>query len=423
MHLLKKFFHNPAFVPLCLAAAVAVRVGWILIVNPQPVSDMHWYYDHAVDIAQGRGYTLRPGGFWPENIPPPTLIPSTAYPDSGLPTAYWPVGYPAFLAAIFAVTGPSVRAGQVANLVLGLGAVGLAYAIARRLFGDETVARLTLLILVFYPNHIVYTTLLASEPLFLFLLLAGIALLLPPRSLGWNLAAGVVFGLACLVKPQAILVPLIVLVSQKQFRAILPVYLILAVTLAPWLARNYGVFDQSVFISTNGGYNMLVGHNAHADGGYVFNRAITVILAPARAEPARDRLAARLAAAHIAANPVETIQRWPLKLWHLYARDTDGLYWNEQGLGGSISLFWLKIPAQLYYLAILAGFVAFLLGPARRCSAQTRLGVWLVLYFSAVTLLTFGYSRFHHPLMPWLAMYAAAAGQAVRERRRLVPYK
>ena len=67
----------------------------MLFVRPlEQSSDFLWYYQRAVEIASGSGYAER-----------------------GVLTAFWPVGWPGFLAALFAITGPSVLAGQLSNLV------------------------------------------------------------------------------------------------------------------------------------------------------------------------------------------------------------------------------------------------------------------------------------------------------------------
>jgi 4-amino-4-deoxy-L-arabinose transferase-like glycosyltransferase len=97
------------------------------------VSDFVWYYERAVDVANGRGYAV-----------------------DGIPTAYWPVGYPGFLSLIFRTFGPSVFIAKLANVLLYSGIVILSYQISRRIFHSETAARITVLLLSFSPNHIAF---------------------------------------------------------------------------------------------------------------------------------------------------------------------------------------------------------------------------------------------------------------------------
>ena len=84
-----------AFVPVCLLVALAVRLIWATVFDPTPVSDFGWYHARAIDMAAGAGYTV-----------------------DGVPTAYWPVGYPATLAAVFRLFGPSLLAARILNALL-----------------------------------------------------------------------------------------------------------------------------------------------------------------------------------------------------------------------------------------------------------------------------------------------------------------
>lgn len=175
---LARLINHRAFVPLCLGAAIALRLAWVALVTPQPVSDFRWYYERASELANGQGYSVTAATYWPEYIIPPVLL----SPAMGrVPTAFWPVGYPAFLALIFTVSGPSLLAAKLANVALSAGVLLLSYRIAARLFASRLVAGGTLLLLGFYPDHIAYSSLLSTEILFLFLLLLGVALLLADR--------------------------------------------------------------------------------------------------------------------------------------------------------------------------------------------------------------------------------------------------
>ena len=73
--------------------------------------------------------------------------------EDGAPTAFRPVGYPAFLAAIYVVFGRSWLAGGMANALLGTVTVGLTYLLARTVL----TARLSLvaaLLIALLPSHI-----------------------------------------------------------------------------------------------------------------------------------------------------------------------------------------------------------------------------------------------------------------------------
>jgi len=125
------------FVPLCVTAALILRLAWVVAVRPEPRHDCAWYYETAVSISSGNGYSI-----------------------DGRPTAYHPVGYPAFLALLFRLFGCSVTVGALANVALSTGILLISYRCVRILFSSELTARLTLAILAFHPNHIAYNSLL-----------------------------------------------------------------------------------------------------------------------------------------------------------------------------------------------------------------------------------------------------------------------
>jgi 4-amino-4-deoxy-L-arabinose transferase-like glycosyltransferase len=447
---LRKVEQLKYFVPICFIAAFIVRVWWIYLVDAQPVSDSMWYYERAIDLAAGKGYSFGTTAYWPENLPPAALIPNDEFSTDRRPTAYWPVGYPAFLGLLLAVFGPSLLSAKMANIVLYLGIMLLSYLMARKLFNSELTGRMTVLTLAFYPNHIAYSSLLVTESLFLFLLLLGIALLLmAPKPRHWTaFASGVVLGLACLVKTQAILVPAIIcapwLAARGREKAwprhltlFIVVYLGLGLAVLPWAIRNYRVFNAFPVISNNGGINLLVGNNPYATGAYGGHQQIASMLSDVQDEYGRDVKARSLATRYGVEHPWETLKLWPSKLWYLYRKDVEGISWNENGMSfteggtGKTAMLILKAGAQFYYMLILIAFLFSLLmlvrerkdktsrqpllpapvPAARGLHRHTDLGLWLVLYFTWVPLITFGDSRFHFPAMPWIVMYVASLAQ------------
>ena len=108
----------------------------------------------------------------------------------------------------------------------------------------------------------------------------------------------------------------------------------------------------------------------------------------------------------------------PNKLWHLYRADREAISRNEQGLSrteGNRRLFLIfKGVAQLYYMLIVLAFLLSTVILFNQQSNKSRtqplptMGLWIILYFTCVYLLTFGYGRFHFPIMPWIVMYVGA---------------
>ncbi|NQT53624.1 glycosyltransferase family 39 protein [bacterium] len=422
-----------AFLPICFAVALLLRVAWVATHDPYPAADYKWYWNAARSIAAGHGFTAQ-----------------------GLPTARWPVGYPAFLGGLFALTGPSLVVGRVANIVLYLGIILLATVLARRMLASERAARLAALILAIYPNHIYHASLLLSEIFFTFLLLLGVVLLTTlRRRVGWTAVAGLVFGYATLTKPQALLIPALVigvsLLRNLSWRGALghagllvAATVPMAAVIAPWTMRNHRVFGRPFLVSTNGAYNLLVGNNPHARGRSKFDRKVAAYArlwgrrhGPKREVFHHDRASAA-AWKFIREHPGRVVALWPRKLFYAYRSDWEGIGWHakceerrleeaagiakDEGSSGDDAdedgskYRPHKAVAMAVYVLVLIGmlrtvWVGFIRRRKQTAAALpwASLGLWLTLYFSLIVLAFFGSPRFHFPLIPFFAIYAAAA--------------
>jgi len=417
---LDRIFRSKPFVPACLAGALMVRVLWVLLIDARPMYECVWYLDRAAEIARGNGYL-----------------------DGGVPTAYWPVGYPAFLGMIFRLTGPSVLAGKLANVALSVGVVWFVYLFARSLYRSEWVGRLTLLFLSLYPNQIAYCDQLSSEILFGFLLLSGVGLLYWSGERWWGyVLSGGVFGLLCLVKSQTVGIPLIWLalavardwhrpgaVRRRVLEGTV-VVLAMAAVLGPWMVRNYRVFGHWVFVSTNGGVNLLIGNHPDATGTYVLTDRMVSVYRAGRDEYERDRLARGAALDFIRQSPAKVLGLWPNKLNNLYRwTGSDGIRTCRQGLnptrtGLANFLCRLESVSEVLYRSVLGLFVIAVVALLfhhrldRDRQAGTLLVVGIVLYMTGIYLIFFGSARFHFPTIPWMMMHVSALAALVLEPRR-----
>ena len=234
--------------------AVLARLPWALLVHGGATSDSYFYYLSARSISEGHGYSIL-----------------------GHSTAFFPVGWPAFLAGLFLIAGPSMAAMKAANLVLWALSTGLAYALGRRL-GGRSVGLLSGVLVAVAPTLTPYVMRASSEALFIPLLLAVCLLLTrmdgATPSLPQTAIAGMLLGLAILVRSTAMLLPLVLalwLLLRRPLRESWRAAAVLAVTsvlvLVPWAARNQVVM-HTFGLSTNGGYTIWLGANSRASGGF-----------------------------------------------------------------------------------------------------------------------------------------------------------
>jgi hypothetical protein len=181
---------------VALAARLAV-VAWAAGRIP-PTADGTFYQRIAERLSQGLGYTW----LWPDG--------AVTY------AAHYPVGYPALVAAVYAVTGPRPVAAMILNAVLGaLGAFAAHYLAtlgARAAGADARARRLALvagLLVALHPGLVAYTPALMTEGPTAALITCAAAVTAWARERGSGygrvILVGLVVGVATLVRPQSLI--------------------------------------------------------------------------------------------------------------------------------------------------------------------------------------------------------------------------
>jgi 4-amino-4-deoxy-L-arabinose transferase-like glycosyltransferase len=391
-------------IPL-LVLAFAVRLT-IAIAEPYELGPDPLDYDrHARSIAAGDGYPL-----------------STAAPGGG-ESALRPPLYPYFLGALYAVTGQGYDMARAFQAVLGTLTVALIGLLALRLGGRRS-ALGAMAIAALFPPLILLDTSLATETLFLPLVLGAVLAALEARgreSLGWTLAAGALAGLAILARANGalLLLPLLLLVWPGRHAGLpglkRPALLLAAAALAvaPWTVRNAVVMDEFIPVSLQAGYTAAGSYNdAPAHPSYPEAWRIPFAdpdygrLAERRdlKEPELEREFRQEVREHIAENPESPLEVgfWnTARFLHLaqpsYARQT------AEDIGAPGWLAWAGVLA-FYPLALLALAGAFT-AAARRAPPA----IWLapVLFASAVFLA--GFIRYRAPIDVFLIVLASFA--------------
>jgi hypothetical protein len=403
------------------ALFAGLRAAAILL-DVTPTSDADWYYKRAADLAAGLGYV---------NI-------------NGAPTAYWPPGWPMAMSVAFRLLGTSTVTVGLLNLVSAVLAGWVTLDLGRRLFGSELAGRLALLLLAVYPNSILYVPLALTEVFYTTLLLAGCWLLIARKGVLRLVFAGLVFGLATLVKAQTLVViPLICLIGLlrdgnvvRRTPGVLArgafIIAVAALAVAPWTYRNHEVMGAWIPVSTNGGITLLTGNNDSARGGFTPEDAVVKALDARKGltEMEYDAEASRLGKEWIKAHPAQFLKLMPMKLFRLWGPDGEGQWAYETGSPAWKAAPWaftlLRAANQLWYFALLGLFAlaAVLMIRKRRTEGARVIDWWLLpygiaLYPSAIAMVFSGQSRFHYPVMPFVCMAAGWVLAIWLERRAL----
>ncbi len=411
-----------------LLVAAVLRIAWVAYAArlPQQFHDPLFYMFYAGQISDGNGYRLLDGS----------------------PTAYYPVGYPATLAALFFVIKHTIIPDNFPNALgsfqvfLGVAAVGLAFYVGRRLFG-VAVGLLAALWLALFPNLIYHTATALSETLFNFLIMVLLAVLVAvdwrKGELGYARLAvvGVLFGASALVRPiSLLLIPLLVvcwlLAGTSWQRAGAQLGVVLVVTLAvimPWSIRNTIVMDSPTFISLNLGDDLCMGHHPAATGhfelpdscfaGYdQYKRPEYEV----RRNDDNTRRAVKFALHH----PGAELKLLSRKAWFTWEHDHDGIwavesYGDDPFINPHLRAALSHIADNYYFVTISLGGLGLIGLAIARGDPRRIFLVLATLAFAGVPLAFFGDARFHVPAVQLLTFAAAwAAVTAANAAPRLI---
>ena len=286
------------------ALGLALRLGAFALVPTQPVSDYWSYLRRGVNLLDTATFGVRPGQ----------------------PDATWTPGYPLVLAAALGVSGRTLAGAKIANALLGVAAVGLAGLVGRRLAG-ERVGLAAAAVVAVLPRLVVLPVLLASENLFLPLVLLWMLI----GAAGWEredpawrrvAAGGVVVALATLARAAGYLLwlawPLAGLAAGRRWRRVALETAVLIVVqhamLLPWAVRNLHSMGSFSFLTTSAGMTLYSGNNPGATGRW--QRVAAAAVPPGAGTLrgfARDRLYAHAALSWMRANPRRAIGLWLIK--------------------------------------------------------------------------------------------------------------
>lgn len=260
---------------------LALRLWLIFAANPTLASDARDYHDYAASLLAGRGYVQVYNG-------------ETEAFNGFTFRAFRPPGYPVFLAGLYAVVGWHLRAALLANIVADLITQLASAWIAHRLFG----IRAAMLVSALLALHVLWTLSLMTESLHTALFSATLALLIErvyPQTTaddaaaernrnrrGWLrwFAIGLLLMAGIFTRPITIcLIPIAIWSAAQQQggwrsrRAALALILLPTIlTTLAWGWRNYAIFGERVWTTTNLGHHNAWEFDLNADMAFALLR-------------------------------------------------------------------------------------------------------------------------------------------------------
>ncbi len=347
-----------------------------------------------------------------------SLVEDGVYAIDGKPTAYRPVGYPLFVASVYAFVGSSPLAVRfiqaLLDVMIGLVLFRLASRYSKR--SGFVAAGIWMI----YVPAVLYANRLLSETFFTFLLIlvALVATTGKPRGLTSWLLVGPLFALLTLIKPWMILFVAFWYAHSVRLntppKTIVLSALLFFSLIAPWIVRNAIQFGVPT-LSLNSGINLYIGNNPRSTGAYkgVFPHEL---LRHSHDEVALDRNARSMAFAYLLEHPEKFVTNGLKKIGHLFASEGELLVFtfskNDFSQPRRYAKEYTDLPISLiamanipYVLILLTGMIGFVVSQKDPLWSFTA---GIVLITVVVSVVFFGGSRFHFPFMPFLTIFASS---------------
>jgi len=368
-----------------LILSALLQLSFLFLLSPPPFSDSQYYVSHAERLVETGSYITA----------------------DGARTAFWPVGYPAFLALLEVVTGNMILVGRLFNILFVLFIIAATW----RLFHDALSRNQRLLLvaaMAFHPLILFAAAPLMTDQCFLALLMGALLAARMPDAWFKPLVLAALLSAMVYVRPAGLLIAalllLVLLLAGLSKRQVVLTAILVICALTPWTIRNYAVFHRLVPVATNGGYNFLMGNHSGAGGGLNFDFSYP----DTENEAVASRNAYRRAIEDMRRDPLQALARIPRKVAHSYRRGDATILWSVKPVHRSLPP-WLL--AALFYAGNLAWYVMVGFGllalVLKRVRLRTRLQRYLLTgVVTAVFLmiaLYVGGERYVFPLFPFHA--------------------
>jgi 4-amino-4-deoxy-L-arabinose transferase-like glycosyltransferase len=402
--------------------AIIPRAAWTAYADraPQGLNDPVFYSLYSDELADGNGYVR----------------------FTGEKTAYYPVGYPATVAALKKAGdtfgwGRSIFSVKMMNGMFGAITVLLVFLLASRIF-DRRVGVVAGLLEAVFPSQVYYGGTILSEAEFAMLVVAALLVLVwKPWSrdgMPWQqlFLAGVLLSAATMVRGITLMFPLVLLGVwvfwlRSKKRAIVQALIVwagIAVLIVPWSIRNTVVFGHVTGPSTNVGDDLCIGNYLGAQGAFTLNGKCfegDEGLPAQEVESRRNRRGVRIAIEDVLSDPFRMPKLIGQKAYWLLYRDDDGLIAAESyGKDVFIPEYRrdvLSFAANAIYYATACLMILGVLAVALSRDPRRLFVVLSMLYVLAIPLVFFGDPRFHFPAIPLAVIIAAATIVTVWDRR------
>lgn len=371
---------------------VFIQSAIIIFVKTVPIADSHIYLKYADRLNEVLSFVR----------------------EDGVLTNFWPVGLP-FLISIFkSLFGDPILSFQIFNIFITISYFIILFIVFRKILSEIQLKLFIILFSLFPANWFVVNAVL-TDYIFSFLTWVVILLvILNSTKKVKYIGIGLAISLAMYFRSIAILFPLIILCyyfflksQRKMFLNFTLILISVIITQAPWVYRNYILFETPTLTSTNGGFNFLMGNHKASKGNINFDFEYNMN----NPDEVQESLNAYKTGLNDIMNyPIESLVRLPKKLFYSHYRGDVSLSWTlkltTNDLPGLLISFLFYLTNFIFFVVVFGGFVQLCLS---RNTCESNSSILLIklfsLYFLIIILLFVGNERYIVPVYPLYFYY------------------
>ncbi|SHI97109.1 Dolichyl-phosphate-mannose-protein mannosyltransferase [Clostridium amylolyticum] len=324
----------------------------------------------------------------------------------------------AFFMKIFGKFG-GITAFRVFQAFLQMGSMYFLFLIGRKIFNSKA-ALIGCILNLLYVVEYFTATLVLTETIFKFLLLLLVYISIcavEEKNMMLYTIGGVVWGLACLVRPTIAAYPIVILVmwiiKKYSFKEIMKytiaTTLVFSLIMAPWWIRNYKEFHRFIPLTLSSGNPFLQGTyvNYQDDGKYIpYEAGETAI------ESNQNEINAGL-------YRLKTYGREePLRYIYWYTIGKSAYLWGHPFYWISVLGISYNTVTKYHHIVLLLGIVSTVILFRRK--EKMFLYLFLTtLFFNLIYLPYFTFARYSYPVMPMICTIGGYVIHEILVKRRL----
>jgi 4-amino-4-deoxy-L-arabinose transferase-like glycosyltransferase len=404
------------FLILLIVIALVPRLGWIYFVQTQPFSDFLHLHNYGINASQGnfRGFV----NFY------------AVFP--------FKIGFGMVLAGLYSLFGTGLMVAKLFNVALSVILVLLVYTGGKMLYSEKS-GRVAALLIALWPAQIMYTSVIASEHLFMVLFTAAVLLILRfiknytyknYKFYSGNLmliGIGVLTAFAQLVRPMAmLLLPVfaVFILIYKRYRAntiasvgmgIKSIVLVIICYFAVINIVNLPIQNATgINVTRSGsGFNLMIGTNTKYDG--KFNYEDFGIIEKNNYDFYKvHNEAKQIAIERLKGDPKQLIKLSIKKYEILWGNENYGYYWSIDAENSKAEVI-IKAHPRLFYGVSEAFYIIIIIMAICACFytlRQRRYDALIILMIFGGILLSYTLlevqSRYHMPVLPLLILFGTS---------------